>query len=341
MYTAKCTRGNDNMNVLANKKEQDYINILKCIACLLILNSHCRDIYPFYFLAIGGGWGNSLFFILSGFCLININNSFGKWYKKRFLRILPTSAIIIVVDIIMSNALGKLNDLTIGVILWQYINKYWFIWAILIYYIFYYFIFREKLLNRALSSLLVHFVGYNILYYFVLNKSIFSVELEGFSWFKVYFYFSVFLAGGIIRLLFEKDFLIKDNKKHVSIFLSAVIVLSILLWTGIYGLISVFGIGLKFQNLIHAAVFIFAVAMLIFAYINKDHICVNNQKLHELITWVAKSTLEIYVVQIWLKEYLVNFVFPINWIMFLVCSIVIGVVLQETVDKFTKKKFNQ
>ena len=338
MYVAKCTKGNDNMNVLVDKKEQDYINILKFIACLLILNSHCRDIYPFYFLAIGGGWGNSLFFILSGFCLININNSFGKWYKKRFLRILPTSAIIIGVDIIMSIVLGKLNDWTVGAILWQYINKYWFIWAILIYYIFYYFIFREKLLNRALSSLLVHFAGYNILYYFVLDKSIFSIELEGFSWFKVYFYFSVFLAGGIIRLFFEKNFLIKNNKKHVSIALSAVIILSMLLWTGIYGLISVFGIGLKVQNLIHAAVFIFAVAMLTFAYINKVHICLKNQKLHKLVTQIAKSTLEIYVVQIWLKEYLVNFSFPINWFLFFVCSIIIGILLKELVAGFTKKR---
>ena len=66
------------------------VALLKCMAALLITNSHFNGLYPegFSFLAFGGFFGNSLFFLISGFLLVGCDRSiFSKWYTRRVLRI--------------------------------------------------------------------------------------------------------------------------------------------------------------------------------------------------------------------------------------------------------------
>ena len=74
------------------------ISLLKCLAALLITNSHFNGLYPesISFLAFGGFFGNSLFFLVSGFLLSNCDKVvFPKWYTKRVLRIYLPYLIII------------------------------------------------------------------------------------------------------------------------------------------------------------------------------------------------------------------------------------------------------
>ena len=48
---------------MENKKYKDNrIVVLRFLACLLITNSHCGDLYPISLLAIGGGQGKRYFF---------------------------------------------------------------------------------------------------------------------------------------------------------------------------------------------------------------------------------------------------------------------------------------
>ena len=65
------------------------VDYLKCLACLLIINSHIASYYPSALqrLSWGGYFGNCIFFIVSGFCLTSVNASFPKWYLKRFIRV--------------------------------------------------------------------------------------------------------------------------------------------------------------------------------------------------------------------------------------------------------------
>lgn len=46
-----------------------FIDYLKTVAVLLVINSHFDCLYPIPALATGGAMGNALFFIVSGFCL--------------------------------------------------------------------------------------------------------------------------------------------------------------------------------------------------------------------------------------------------------------------------------
>ena len=64
-----------------------FVNILKAIATLLITNSHYEVVYPIKILATGGLLGNSIFFLVSGFCLSNIKENFFLWFRKRIIRI--------------------------------------------------------------------------------------------------------------------------------------------------------------------------------------------------------------------------------------------------------------
>ena len=87
---------------MENKKYKDNrIVVLRFLACLLITNSHCGDLYPISLLAIGGGQGNVIFFVLSGYCLANINIGFREWIKKRANRILPATIIFLLLRIIL------------------------------------------------------------------------------------------------------------------------------------------------------------------------------------------------------------------------------------------------
>ena len=75
-----------------------FVNWLKAFATIFITNSHYGNIWPIPAMAMGGHLGNCLFFLLSGFCMYNIRESFPRWYAKRFLRIYPTIWIITAVE---------------------------------------------------------------------------------------------------------------------------------------------------------------------------------------------------------------------------------------------------
>ncbi len=76
------------------------IAVLRCMATFFITNTHLDQVYPTDKLAIGGLIGDVLFFMISGFCLINSReNNFIKWYLKRFFRVYPAVFIMILVNL--------------------------------------------------------------------------------------------------------------------------------------------------------------------------------------------------------------------------------------------------
>ncbi len=116
-----------------------YINYLKAIACLLIVNFHSDILYPdnLSILAFGGDIGNNLFFAISGYTLYkSIDRSEFKeglsWYKKRVMRIFP----VLLVFYIASTFTKSVNISNIGDVIETYIcpTIYWFTCAIIILY---------------------------------------------------------------------------------------------------------------------------------------------------------------------------------------------------------------
>lgn len=300
------------------KKKEDFVVYLKFLACILITNSHCREIHPIGFLAIGGGFGNAIFFCLSGYCLANINNTFIEWYKKRIGRIIPTLFLIIIINMCLGEGkqilINRLNLFNASIFI---VNKYWFVFAILIYYPIFYCVFR--VFNRYKMKLvwISYILLYCFFYIFMLDKSSFSVELEGFSLFKVYFYIGIFLTGGYLSKISGQLKKIGDNqKKRYTKGLCLIGILAILGWGMLYMLIIVFERAYSVQFLIHVFVFIFCLSIMCIAIINSDKIILGPGRVCKAVSAISESTLEIYLIQVTFLYRIVQMGFPINEITF-------------------------
>lgn len=321
------------------KKKDIFVTYLKVAACLLITNSHCKNIYPHFFLAVGGGWGNALFFILSGYCLAHINTRFLVWYKKRLIRIVPPLLLTIFFNVLFIDGIWHTLSMECSTFFSYYINKYWFGFTILIFYIAFYFIFRIQNITRIAAILMIHIAIYLAIYCFLVDKSYFCIELEGFSPFKIYFYFGIFLVGGLLRLIspkIEAIFSTKvppPQKNTKSLFLMILLIVSILIWGSTYTVIILFHRGYVLQCLIHASVLLFSVVCLLLAFNYEKYIKELSGKLGQLISCIADSTFEIYLVQVTFVTYISRLPFPVNWFFFLSASVTGGILFHNILLK--------
>ena len=315
---------------------RDDLDVLKVFACLLITNSHCRAIYPLYFLAIGGGHGNGLFFIVSGFLLGNIRLPFGAWMKKRVLRILPVTLLFAAFSVFVTDGLSYYSSLGIWNACATIINKYWFAAAIMLFYPIYYLVFSSGNRRTAWTALFVYAVGYALIYAFLVDKTVFSVEPEGFAPFKVYFYFGVMLAGGLLRRMTDANKTADSPKRlrAVSLLCAAA---AFALWTVVYALITLKGMGLSVQFLIHVGVMAFSVAMFVFAGTFTDF-RLPDSRAGRVLRIAAASTLEIYLVQVTIQPYMSAMPFPLNWAAFFISAFAGGMLLHQAVDALSARR---
>ncbi len=106
------------------------IDILKCLAAILITNSHMGMLYGKYnALATGGAIGDALFFFCSGFTLfLGRDGDLLNWYKRRINRIYPT---VFAWALTSSLLFGRHNDMK-SILL---TGGGWFVSCIMIYYV--------------------------------------------------------------------------------------------------------------------------------------------------------------------------------------------------------------
>lgn len=312
------------------KQRENWVDLLKFLACFMITNSHCRTIYPYSFLAIGGGFGNALFFAISGYLLVNVRQPFMDWYARRCGRIIPITMFFVVINEILCGGTHlAVNEG--GNFLQFYLNEYWFSYAIIVYYCIYYFIFHSSSEKVVYYSFFAWLIGYVVLYATVLDLSKFSVELGGFSLFKVYFYFGTMLVGGILRK--TKGAIQKSLNKKPGIkgALAGAMLLSFAGWSGEYMAITVFDTAYQLQFLIHFFVLTFTIAIVMLAWCYEV-------KPRRIIANIANSTLEIYLVQITYFSLPVKGKFPYNWLLFWGVAILGGLCVHSCVGGLKRRK---
>ena len=157
-------------------KRDNAIDILKCLAILLILNAHSKELFGRWeVLSTGGVIGNSLFFFCSGYTLSlskKINLDFFNWYKSRISRIMPgLFCWALILSAIGYGVFGEntMFELVTG-------GGLWFISCILVYYILLYWHCRymQKFTSVLLIiNVIVAFAGYYLTqgyYNFVWNS---------------------------------------------------------------------------------------------------------------------------------------------------------------------------
>lgn len=294
------------------------IVFLKCLAALFITNSHYLRIYPdsLSYLATAGSLGNSIFFFVSGFTLINSHKTqFFKWYLKRITRIYPPVILVTFLLYLFTGGVTVRN--------FVYPTLYWFINAMMLFYIIYYWI--PKAERNFLFILMLMFIPYFYIYFTYLNTSWFVIETDYFRWI---FYFQIMIFGG---LLAKRDCPARYQWKD------GVLLLLFLAFYFAEKLLSLkFPPLLSIQFLQHLLTFPIIYYLYLFA---KSDFVTNKlmkTRMNKIITGISSITLEIYLVQFFIIEKFSKLFFPLNLIIVSVLIIVCAYII----NKFIKLLMN-
>lgn len=125
------------MNTDETNKRFDFIDLLKFIAIIMIVNSHAKWMYPesLQMLGIGGAWGCSLFFFVSGFTMANMKiEGFVNYAIKKAKRIYPAVWLWLGLSFLITNKIDWVQ------FIWP--SAYWFLCSILVYYALFYFVIK-------------------------------------------------------------------------------------------------------------------------------------------------------------------------------------------------------
>ena len=117
------------------------IDIIRCVACLMIFFYHCNTILPGEYRWVtffGEDMGNQLFFMISGFALFpSIRGRELKqlpgWYFRRLIRILPMLAFFYLLSFL--TGFYSFKDPAQVFTVFVYPTLYWFVTAILVFYL--------------------------------------------------------------------------------------------------------------------------------------------------------------------------------------------------------------
>lgn len=170
------------------------IDIVKFLAVFLIINGHSDIMYPkLKILATGGAIGDCLFLFCSGFTLfLGGAKSFANYYKRRISRIYPS----IFISVAFKHLLAMNENIRWG----ELIYPRPFIVAIMIYYVFLYFI-RKHIQHKVNWILLMVGIVSLVVYisWFPHKYETGSKGLYGFnSYYRWIPYFGAMLIGAIV-----------------------------------------------------------------------------------------------------------------------------------------------
>lgn len=314
-----------------------FIDALRTLAMCLITNSHYTGVYPTDLIANGGLLGDVIFFAVSGYCLSNIKLNFLKWYPKRVIRCyLP---VILITAIYMLIGVYSLKDNSL--FYWYvYPTYYHFIASIVVLYIPFYFILKTTFLKKHLLWVMV-VIGlvYLTMYLLFYDKTYYHIDNVREPFIRFLFLESM-LLGAYFRVNDEKF----RNKFSVS-----TVFISLFLFVAYFVLKLIFskntGIA-SLQIFSHLSIFAFLYTILkLFSGLDK-HLCSLPVKVKKVISFLATITLEIYVVQYviidWLKF---HFAFPVNWILITASILLAAIILhylclfiEKGINKFSKKQ---
>lgn len=305
------------------EEDRKTITFLKFIATLLITNSHLDGLYIIPALATGGSIGNAIFFMVSGYTLNisrNRNISLSMWYLKRIKRIYPQFICIcfLFCAINYKYLYGFLDIVKIFI----FPTNYWFIPAIMIFYLAYYFIIKIKIKEKFVICILLLCIPYLYIYFNHLNLSQWTIETGYFKWI---FYFQTMLLGGFLS---DKRSIKSDKTK------GWLLLIMIMFYFVCKYLINK-ETFIQFQIIVHIITFL--IIILLYRYV-RDFIIftkfINFKITNKLIVLLSSLTLEIYLVQsfVYNNRLVKNIVFPLN---ILVCwiLIILGAFLLHKTEK--------
>ncbi len=326
-----------------------FITWLRCLAAMLITNSHYIGIYPTDIIANGGLLGDIIFFCVSGYCLTNIRTGFFKWYGKRISRIFPVVILISIIYLLIGQydfsvyASGTestllyqgLSAIGIGYPKWLswfvYPTVYHFAASILVLYVPYYFILKnEKTRNNLLSVMAVIFVIYLAVYVFIYDKNYYHIDTVREPFIR-FLYIESMLLGAWFKL---NDGKLRNKGKPIIYAMATGVFFVVYFASKI--LMSRLNPNLQIINQFVIFVLLFFIMRWVSSmdgFLEKFPKFIQN-----IVGFVAKITLEIYLVQNVLIDTIreLDLFFPLNWVALTVLIVVSAFVLHIAVDFGTR-----
>nr|BCB22838.1 acyltransferase family protein [Erysipelothrix tonsillarum] len=306
------------------KEKLRSIQLLKCIAAIMVLNSHFESVYPIPALATGGALANGVFFIVSGFLVSGFNKPFLVWYSKRLGRLWIGIVLVSLFQILVGyTALGTPMDWISTFFIPKY---YWFATALAIFYPILYLLKKKEMFDKGglkwvtITVVLLYFVSYSFL-----DTSVWVVEtkrLDSFAGlFKLIYYFYIMYLGLYIKFNNTENKKMKHpGRVAIVSFVSMYIMKAVMVRIPTL---------MHFQFLNQLSVLFFSVSMLLFSLYQEKLISqiLSNSVFTNVVNGISKITWEIYLVQFMVINSLNSYIFPVNFIMIIIVVIVAAIIL--------------
>lgn len=328
------------MEIIKNQsetKKMQSIFLLKCLAVLLVLNSHLDAIYPVPALATGGALGNTLFFFVSGYTWASGVNKkpFTEWYKGKLSRIYIPTIITNVVYIIL---FGIDNAKPIADLfrIFVFPNKSWFCGVLLLFSVFYYYIARgnkKAIIGSMITCAIVYFVWYVA----VLDYSVYSVESLTRGGLCRYTYYAICMLFG---LYFRRFIKVTENRCGVYAVFSFLFVIAF--YFDKY-LMTKNNLSMKLQFL-NQLLTLAAVVAVVCLILGSEQKLSSHSAVIKPISIIADYSWEIYLTQTIIIPKIQGIPFPVNFLIILVLIAVASFMLKQLVgmllNRRIKDRFN-
>lgn len=306
------------------KKVFLFIVLMRALAAIIITNAHYTDVYPTDLIANGGLLGDVMFFAVSGFCLANTKDNFLQWYLKRFVRVyIPSWLITLIYILLGAYSLETIKD---GFEFFLWPTHWHFVASIILLYIPLFFVSKYIVMNRknywrlTLSLFMIQ-LG---IYFSIYDHSYYHIDNVREPMIEFLFFHSMLLGlhyrwrcnnEGVLNKRLSLKLILVGIGLLIAYFISKVLFVKIsdfsdyqllnqvILWLLLYVLFQIFmRLEGNFKNL-------------------------EQKKIWKLIKFISDRTLEIYLVQYVILDYLKIGPFPLNWILLTTTIILSAVVL--------------
>lgn len=293
--------------MITSEKRYQFIDIIKAIAALLIINSHFDSLYPIKALATGGAIGNALFFCVSGFLLYPIKRDFKSWITPKLLTLyIPTLPLVVLSLLTIKR--GELSRLGfIQCFIWP--TVFWFVGAIVLFYILYYLLRKIETTKQFTILFIILSIIYAAYYLLFLDTSEWVIESSGLNttegYFKLIYYFAIMMMG--------KRFRINEMSSNYNRMYCAILgVMSIIALYGVKWIMARYPILYHIQFLNQISIVLLVYSVFAFCLAERKKEAISSDSLKKVVLFLGNHTLEMYLTQFIIIHLCERLQFPVN-----------------------------
>ena len=309
----------NNQIVADGGKNRDFsIDILKCLAALLITWSHFeKPLGDFSFLASGGAFGDGLFFFCSGYVLFlsQRDGGFFNWYKRRINRIYPTVfswALVLCVFFSWNN--NFIDVLTC--------KGYWFVPYIMMFYVLFYPI-KKHASNKQLLVVIAVYILLSCIGYCFIDHTVNKQENTWMYW----SFFTTMLMGGLVGKNKKAGKKMPLDNQRCFVLLFGLVLCFVLYYAFCY--LEGKNSDYHFMRPLNM-IFVCGFAYFLFLLCSTPFMerVYHNRYGHAIIMIIGGLCLEIYLVQLRIISDKLNWLFPLNIFVLFVCIFIAAYLLR-------------